>query len=169
MQTLELPDDDSLDGVVIASIALGFVADRACLTDACLESGDLLHEINGRPIGMEGDAHCRAAGWLREAEGRVELRVSRINARPKDGHITDWLMLSPSVRAAPAGGVPSPSVDDNAVAAPSVDDDADESNRESFYEPSDRMSIAMAETATRDKTYSWRASIGLSGVVSTNV
>lgn len=165
---------------MVASIAPGFVADRACLTDACLQSGDLLFEIDGRPVGMQGDAHYSAAAALRAAEGRVTLRVRRINARPREGHVTEWLPLPPAAHAARSSEASARSAED-----------VDESDRDSLYEavgapgrcrepngscvggrPSaavDRTSMATAETAARDKVYARRSSVGLSGVVSTNV
>ncbi|KAL1519704.1 hypothetical protein AB1Y20_023214 [Prymnesium parvum] len=78
--TLQLPVDESLQGVVVAEIHPGCVVARS----KKLRVGDVIHAVNGQPVGSP--KHC--AQLLREAKGVIQLSVSRVNAKPREPELS---------------------------------------------------------------------------------
>jgi len=73
--TFEVPEDDTLKGVVVASIESGGLIARS----KKLKVGDVLHSVNGMPVSTPEDA----ATTMRSLKGVILLLVTRANAKPK--------------------------------------------------------------------------------------
>jgi len=71
----EVPEDERLKGVVVASIR----PDGLIARSRKLRVGDIIHAVNGYPVTTPD----QGAGLLREAKGVIQLVATRANAKPK--------------------------------------------------------------------------------------
>ncbi len=89
--TFEVPEDESLKGVVVAEIHEGGLVAGS----NTLRVGDVVHAVNGRPVAtpQEGAAH------LSGAVGSIKLLVTRANARPASHAVAPGAAGAPSAAA----------------------------------------------------------------------